>query len=152
MCVCVKGSQLCDSLQPEGLWPTRLLSPWDSPGRNTGMGCHDLLQGIFPTQGSNPGLPHCRRILYHLSHQGSPFLYWMYRIYTCDIWIYHIFFIHSHFDRHWAISTFWLLWIMLQWAFIYESCVKISVCVCFISAWYKSRSRIAGSYEKVKRN
>ena len=36
------------------------------------MGCHDLFQGIFPTQGSNPGLPHCRRILYHLSHQGSP--------------------------------------------------------------------------------
>ena len=44
----------------------------DSPGNNTGVGCHALLQGIFPTQGSNPGLPHCRRILYHLSHQGSP--------------------------------------------------------------------------------
>ena len=42
------------------------------PGKNTGMGCHALLQGIFPTQGSNPGLPHCRQILYHLSHQGSP--------------------------------------------------------------------------------
>ena len=39
-------------------------------GRNTGVGCHALLQGIFPTQGSNPGLPHCRWILYHLSHQG----------------------------------------------------------------------------------
>ena len=38
------------------------------------MGCHALLQGIFPTQGSNPGLPHCRQILYHLSHQGSPYL------------------------------------------------------------------------------
>ena len=44
----------------------------DSPGKNTGLGCHALLQGIFPTQGSNPGLPHCRWILYHLSHQGSP--------------------------------------------------------------------------------
>ena len=44
----------------------------DSPGQNTGMGCHCLLQAIFPTQGSNPGLPHCRWILYHLSHQGSP--------------------------------------------------------------------------------
>ena len=43
----------------------------DSPGKNTGVGCHALLQGIFLTQGSNPGLPHCR-ILYHLSHQGSP--------------------------------------------------------------------------------
>ena len=40
----------------------------DSPGKNTRVGCHALLQGIFPTQGSNPGLPHCRRILYHLSH------------------------------------------------------------------------------------
>ena len=46
--------------------------PGDSPGKNTGMGCHALLQGIFPTQGSNPGLPHCRQILYYLSHQGSP--------------------------------------------------------------------------------
>ena len=46
----------------------------DSPGKNTGVGCHIPLQGIFSTQGSNPGLPHCRRILYWLSHQGSPYL------------------------------------------------------------------------------
>ena len=46
--------------------------PGDSPGKNTGVGCHALLQGIFPTQGWSPGLPHCRQILYHLSHQGSP--------------------------------------------------------------------------------
>ena len=44
----------------------------DSPGKNTGVGCLALLQGIFPTQGSNPGFPPCRQILYHLSHQGSP--------------------------------------------------------------------------------
>ena len=44
----------------------------DSPGKNTGVGCHFLLQGIFPTQGSNPGLPHCGQTLYPLSHQGSP--------------------------------------------------------------------------------
>ena len=44
----------------------------DSPGKNNGVGCHALLQGIFPTQGLNPGLPHCRQILYHLIHQGSP--------------------------------------------------------------------------------
>ena len=42
-----------------------------SPGKNTGVGCHALLQGIFPTQEWNPGLPHCRQILYHLSQQGS---------------------------------------------------------------------------------
>ena len=44
----------------------------DSPGKNTGVGCHALLQGIFPTQGSNLGLPQCMWILYHLSHQESP--------------------------------------------------------------------------------
>ena len=44
----------------------------DSPGKNTGVGCHALLQRIFPTQGSNPGLLHCRQILHCLSHQGSP--------------------------------------------------------------------------------
>ena len=47
-------------------------SQWDSPGQNTGVGSLSLLQGIFPTQGSNWGLPHCRWILYQLSHQGSP--------------------------------------------------------------------------------
>ena len=48
----------------------------DSPGQNTGMGCHALLQGTLPTQGSNLGLPHCRQILNHLSHQGSPSSFW----------------------------------------------------------------------------
>ena len=48
------------------------LCPWNSPGQNTGVSSCPLPQGIFPTQWSNPGLPHCRQILYHLSHQGSP--------------------------------------------------------------------------------
>ena len=48
-----------------------LLCPWGSPGNNTEVGCHALLQGIFPTQGSNPGPPHCRWLLYRLGHQGS---------------------------------------------------------------------------------
>ena len=56
----------------DSLWPHGLYSPWNSPGQNTGVGSHFLFQGIFPTQGSNPGLPHCRRILYQLIHQGSP--------------------------------------------------------------------------------
>ena len=51
----------------------RLLCPWDSPGNSTGVDCHSLLQGIFPTWGSNPGLPNCRQTLYRLSHQESPF-------------------------------------------------------------------------------
>jgi len=56
-------SVVSDSLRPHGLQPTRLLRPWDFPGKSTGVGCHFLLQGIFPTQGSNPGLPHCRQML-----------------------------------------------------------------------------------------
>ena len=52
-----------NSLRPHGLQPTRLLCPWDFPGKSTGVGCHFLLQGIFPTQGSNLGLLHCRQIL-----------------------------------------------------------------------------------------
>ena len=67
VCVCAQSVRL-------------LATPWtigssghgDSPGKNPGVGCHALLQGFFPTQGLNPGLPHCRWILYHLSHQESP--------------------------------------------------------------------------------
>ena len=58
---------MSNSFQPRGL-----SSPWNSPGQNTGVGSLSLLQGIFPTQGSNQGLPHCRQILYQLSYQGSP--------------------------------------------------------------------------------
>ena len=64
-------SVVSDSLWPHVLYLTRLLRPWDFPGKSTVVGCHFLLQGIFPTQGSNPGLLHCRQMLYHLSHQGS---------------------------------------------------------------------------------
>ena len=60
-------SVVSDSLQPHGIY-----SPRNSPGQNTGVDSHALLKGIFPTQGSNPHLPNCRRILHQLSHQGSP--------------------------------------------------------------------------------
>ena len=56
----------------DSLWPHGLYSPWNSLGQNTGVGSLSLFQGIFPTQGSNPGLPHCRQILHQLSHKGSP--------------------------------------------------------------------------------
>ena len=52
--------------------PTSLLCPGNSPGKNSGVGCHSLLQGIFLTHGVNPGLLHCKQIVYHLSYQGSP--------------------------------------------------------------------------------
>ena len=63
----VEVQVMSDSLQSHGLH-----SPWNSPGQNTGVGSFSLLQGIFPTQGSNLGLPHCRCILYQLSHEGGP--------------------------------------------------------------------------------
>ena len=57
-------SVVSDFLRPRGLY-----SPWNSLGQNTGVGSLSLLQGILPTQGSNPGLPHCRQILYQPSHK-----------------------------------------------------------------------------------
>ena len=70
---------LCNSSESEScsvvsnsLWPHGLYSPWNSIDQNTGIGNLSLLQRIFPTQGSNPGFPHCRQILYQLSHKGSP--------------------------------------------------------------------------------
>ena len=65
-------AQSCPSLcNPIGCSPSGSSVRGDSPVKNTGLGCHVLLQGIFPTQGLKPGLPHCRRILYQLSHKGS---------------------------------------------------------------------------------
>ena len=75
MSVCYVASVVSDSLQPYGLQPSRLLCPWDSLGNNTGVGCHALLQGLFPTQGSNPcllGVLHWQQVLYHQHHLGSP--------------------------------------------------------------------------------
>ena len=70
LCVCVcSDTQSCLTLcDPSGLQPVRLLCPWDSPDKNTGVGCHAALQGSFPTRGSNPcllRLLHCRQVLYH---------------------------------------------------------------------------------------
>ena len=60
-CECESCSVVSDSV-----------TTWNSPGQNAGVGSHSLLQGIFPIQGSNPGLPHCRQILCQLSHKGIP--------------------------------------------------------------------------------
>ena len=92
-----------DSLWPHGLWPARLLCPWDSPGKNTGVGRHSLLQGIFPTQALNPGLLHCRWILDHLSYQGSPSSN---SKDVCEFWI-----LHGLLCNFWweGVLTFWFL-------------------------------------------
>ena len=84
-CFSVCCSVVSNSSRPHGLQSTRLLCPWDFPGKNTGVGCHFLLQGISPTQGWNSVLLHCRQILYHLSHQGNPIL-----LLTC-VQMYYIF-------------------------------------------------------------
>ena len=60
------------SVMSESLWPQGIYSPWISLGQNTGVSSLSLLQGIFPTKGLNPTLPHCRQILYQLSHKGKP--------------------------------------------------------------------------------
>ena len=91
---CESCSVVSDSLRPHGLY-----SPWNSPSQNTGVGSLSLLQGIFPIQGSNPRLLHCRQILYQLSHHGIPKLQlfpwgpWVYakfcsasQYYTCCSW------------------------------------------------------------------
>ena len=77
-----------DSLRPHGLQPTKLLCPYFT-GKDIGLGCHFLLQEIFPTQGSNLGLLHCRQMLYRLSYKGSPLypngeLMWPFHIQTLD--------------------------------------------------------------------
>ena len=74
-CVCTKLLQLCLTLWPHGLWPARLLCPWDSPGKNTGVGCHALFQGIFPPRDQTCiSYVSCigRQVLYHWHNPGSP--------------------------------------------------------------------------------
>ena len=75
VCVYEVASVVSDALRPTGQQPARLLCPWDSPGKNTGVSCHALLQGIFPTQGSNPHVDgSCIgwQVLYHQRYLGSP--------------------------------------------------------------------------------
>ena len=69
-------SESC-SVVSDSLWPHGLYSSWNSPSQNTEVGSRSLLQGIFPIQGLNPGLPHCMQILYQLSYQGSPIPEWV---------------------------------------------------------------------------
>ena len=76
MCVCVLSRSVVS--QSVTLWTAAHQTPlcqWNFSGMNTGVGFHFLLQEIFPTQGLNPGLLHCRQILYSLSHQASPILH-----------------------------------------------------------------------------
>ena len=84
--MCVLNLKKSESLSfvSNSLWPHGLYSPWNSPGQNTGVSRHSLPKGIFPNQGLNTGLPHCRQILYQLNHQGSPFFKNPIRIFLCS--------------------------------------------------------------------
>ena len=88
-CESENHSVMSDSLRPQGLY----YGPWNSLGQNTGVGSLSLLQGIFLIQGSNPGLPHCRKILYQLNLKGSP------RILE---WVAYPFFRGSSWPRNWT--------------------------------------------------
>ena len=72
MCAVLSHSAVSDSLQPHELWPTRLLQPSDFPGKNTGVSCHFLLQGVFPTQGSKLHLLHWKADSLPLESPGKP--------------------------------------------------------------------------------
>ena len=78
-------------LWPHGLKPARQLCPWDFPGKNIGVGCHLLLQGIFPTQRSNPGLLHCRQILYlwvlHKYLLSKWIICWLKKCTMWELWV-----------------------------------------------------------------
>ena len=98
----VSRSVVPNSLQLHGLLPARLLCPWNSPGKNTGVGCHFFLQGIFLTQGLNLGLLDCRQTLHHLSHQVYiGFHIWLNRVWPfgdwffCTFWKFPLISIHS---------------------------------------------------------
>ena len=101
-CESESRSAASNSLRPHGLY-----SPWNSPGQNTGVGSRSLLQGIFPTQGWNPGLPHCRGILYQLSHKGSP------RILK---WVAYPFFSRSSWPRNRIRVSCIAGWFFTNWA------------------------------------
>ena len=114
------------------MWPHGLYSPWNSAGQNTGVGSLSLLQGIFPSQGSNPGLPHCRRILYQLSHKGSP------RILE---WVAYPFSRGSSQSRDWTggsciAGRFFTSWAIRDPKYV---CVCVCVCVCvYVFMWVYS--------------
>ena len=101
-------SVVSDSLWPHGLWPTRLLCPWGFARQEYWSGLPCLLQGIFPTQGLNPGLLHCRWILYHLSHQESPVYnrICMYDVCIHILYIYYTHIIHTHSIYTYPIGSF----------------------------------------------
>ena len=110
--------QLLSCLGYIRLYTTRLLCPWDFTGKNTAVGCHFLLQRIFLTQGLNPGLPHRRKMFYHLSHQGSPKI-------NCPLWGLDFYFLGM-----WYVSFLW------NWVELFKSLDQHSMLdLLFCDSW-----------------
>ena len=103
------------SVMSDSLWPHGLFGSWNSPGQNTGVGRLSLLQGIFLTQGLKPGLPHCKQILYQLSHKGSPrILEWVANLFSSissqpKKWT-RVSYIAGGFFTNWALREAWYPW------------------------------------------
>ena len=117
---------MSDSLPPHGLY-----SPWNSPGRNIGVGSLSRLQGLFLTQGLNPGLPHCRWILCQLSHKGSP------RILE---WVAYPFSSRSSRPRNWTGLSCTASRFFMNWA-IREPCWKAILNCTFPAVNAEGRNR-----------
>ena len=117
---CQLASAASDSVRPNGLSPAKPFCPWDSPGRNTGVSCCALLQGIFPTRGSNLGLS-CLLCLYHQCHLGSLLLYsvscWISLLFglICYFWLC---FYYSILSNLWLSP--WVLSKILSWIHLYS--------------------------------
>ena len=103
-----------DSLQHHGLQPTRLLCSWDFPGKDTGVGCHFLPQGVFPTQGLNLGLLNHRQILYWLSYKGSPCVYIKEYIYSFRFFSIILLQVTEYSFLAYIVGPYWLLYMLLS--------------------------------------
>ena len=105
-----------------------IYSPWNSPGQNTGVGSLSLPQGIFPTQGSNKGLLHCRRIPYQLNHKGSP---------TVLEWVAYSFSSRSSWPRNWTrvsciAGGFSTNWTIMEAQNLWEQCLNLKQSFCTV--------------------
>ena len=131
-CAMLSRSVVSGFLRPHGLC-TGSSAHGDSSGKNTGVGFHAVLQGIFPTLGSNWGLLHCRWILYHLSHQGIP------RILE---WVAYSFSRGSSQPRNWTRVSYIAGRFFTSWATREALCVCVCPCVCVcvcVCVWFKYR-------------
>ena len=129
--LCSVSSVMSNSLKPYGLWATKILCPWDSPGKNTGVSCHSLLQRIFPTQGLKLRLlcclP-CRLILYTLSYLG------MFENLNWNFWMS---FLNNLPWSSWVISTYNLIRVVRgkKDTEVTQHRKEILLCVCFHALW-----------------